>query len=77
MRVEFRFETGLPDSDHVTDRDEIFDLRRVPVRGANATVTSSAPDRLRIIRAVNPDAGFVQAHPENANRIVGTWRQIE
>ena len=58
-------------------RDQILDLRRVPVRGANATVTSGAPDRLRIVCAVNPDPGFVQAHPENADRIVRTGRQIE
>src|SRR6266513_2446929 len=42
---------------------EVFHARGVPVREADATVARSAANCLRIIRAVNTDAGFVQAHP--------------
>ncbi len=47
----------------VAHAHEVFHARGVPVGEANATVARSAANCLRIIRAVNTDSGFVQAHP--------------
>src|SRR5216684_3209549 len=73
-----RFESGQAseNNDRIADADEIFESRGVPVRETNATVTGGAADRLRIIRAVDPDAGFVQAHPNYTDEIVRAGRKI-
>src|SRR5207253_8414305 len=73
-----RFESGQAseNDDCIADADEVFDSRGVPVRETNATVTGGAADRLRIICAVNADAGFVQAHPNYTDEIVRARRQI-
>src|SRR5438105_13014636 len=63
--------------DRITDADQVFDANRVPVRQTNAAVTRGAADRLRIIRSVNADAGFVQAHPKHADEIVRSGWEIE
>ena len=69
--------SSLPeDRDGVANRHQFLHPRRVPVRGANAAVAGGAADRLGIIRAVNPDVWLVQSHPENADRIVRSRRQI-
>src|SRR5882762_8024117 len=62
--------------DHVSGTDEIFHACGVPVRQPNATVAGGAPDRLWIVRAVNPDARFVESGPENADEIIWTRRKI-
>ena len=63
-------------NDGVADADQVFNPNGVPVREANATVTRSAADRLRIIGAVNADAGFVQTHPKHANQIIRAGGQV-
>src|SRR5881398_3572416 len=62
--------------DGIADADQVFDAGGIPVGQTNASVAGSATDRLRIIGSVNADAGFVQAHPDDADKIVGTWREI-
>src|SRR5438874_1236326 len=63
--------------DRVADADQVFDANGVPVGQTNATVTRGAADRLRIIRSVNADAGFVQAHPKHAHEIVRSRWKME
>ena len=53
----------LEDDYGVAHAHEVFHARGVPVGEANTTVARSAANCLRIIRAVNTDSGFVQAHP--------------
>ena len=53
----------VKNDDRIPHTHEVFHARGVPVGEANATVARSAANRLRIIRAVNTDSGFVQAHP--------------
>src|SRR5215831_9850278 len=66
----------LKDDYGVPDAHQVFHARGVPVGEANATVARSAANCLRIICAVNTDAGFVQAHPQNAHQIVWPRREI-
>ena len=66
----------LENDDGVAFADEVFHAGGVPVGEANAAVAGGAADGLRIVRAVNADAGFVQAHPENADEIVRAGREI-
>src|SRR2546421_6888773 len=63
--------------DRVADADQVFDANGVPVRQTNAAVACCPADRLRIIRSVNADAGFVQAHPKHADEIVRSRWEIE
>src|SRR4051812_32924408 len=52
------------ENDHgVSDAHELFHARGIPVGEANTPVAGSAANCLRIIRAVNTDAGFVQTDP--------------
>jgi hypothetical protein len=53
----------LKNDDGIPHADEIFHARGVPVGQANTAVARSTANCLRIIRAVNTDSGFVQAHP--------------
>ena len=53
----------LENDDGIPDAHEVFHARGVPVGQANTAVARSAANRLRIIRAVNTDSRFVQAHP--------------
>src|SRR5260370_19370706 len=73
-----RFESGQAseNNDRIADADEVFDSRGVPVRETNATVTGGAADRLRIVCAVNADAGFVQTHPNYTDEIVRARREV-
>src|SRR6266481_3419902 len=64
-------------NDHrISDAHQVLYSRGVPVCQTNATVTRSAANCLGIIRAVNADARFVQAHPENADQIVRPRREV-
>src|SRR6266704_2779200 len=57
--------------------DEVLDARGVPVRKSNATVTCGAANCFGIVRAVNADARFVQAHPEHADEVVRAgWKIV-
>src|SRR2546425_7927103 len=73
-----RFESGqASENDHcIADADEVFDSRGVPIREANAAVTGGSTNRLRIVCAMNADAGFVQAHPNYTDEIVRAGRKI-
>ena len=53
----------LEDDYGVAHAHEFFHARGIPVGEANTSVARSAANCLRIIRAVNTDSGFVQAHP--------------
>ncbi len=65
------------ENDHgIPGAHKILHSRGVPVGEANTTVARGAANGLGIIRAVNADAGFVQAHPENADQIVRAGRKI-
>ena len=66
--------TESKNDDRVADADEVFDARGVPVGQADAAVASGTADGLRIVRAVDADAGLVQAHPENAYEIIRPGR---
>ena len=46
---------------------EVLHARGVPVGQSNTAVACGAANCLRIIRAVNTDAGFIQPHPKNAD----------
>ena len=46
----------------------------VPVSETNATVADGAADGFRFVRAVNPDAFFVQRNPDHADGTVRTGR---
>src|SRR4029453_9342413 len=61
----------LKDNHRISDAYEFFHARGIPVGEANTAVAGSAANRLRIVRAVNADAGFVQPIPKNADQIVG------
>src|SRR5262245_10571109 len=69
-RIYLENDYGVPDA------YEVFYARGVPVGEANATMARGATDCLWIIRAVNADARFVQPHPQNANEIVRSRREI-
>src|SRR5260370_20262383 len=56
----------------VANADEVFDARGVPVGQSNTAVTCGPTYGLRIVRSVDTDARFVQAHPENADEVVRT-----
>jgi hypothetical protein len=66
--------TGSKNDDRVAHADEVFDARSVPVGQADAAVAGGAADRLRIVRAVDADAGLVQAHPKNTYEIIRPGR---
>ena len=53
----------LEDDYGVAHAHEVFHARGIPVGEANTSVARSAANCLGIIRAVNTDSGFVQAHP--------------
>src|SRR5439155_25055133 len=59
------------------DPDEIREKFRVPVREAKTAVRFSAPDLFRPRRPVNSVAGFVEADPDRAHRIVRPRREDE
>src|SRR6266480_2034579 len=63
-------------NDRVPYAHEVFDARGVPVRQSNAAMTGRAADGLRIVGAVNADAGSVQTDPKNADEIVRTRGNI-
>src|SRR5438270_2794369 len=75
--VRFITEQASENDYGVAHADEVFDANGVPVSETNATVTCCPADRLRIIRSVNADAGFVQAHPKHADEIVRSGREIK
>jgi hypothetical protein len=47
----------------VTDTDEVFHPRSIPICQPNAPVARGPTDCLRIVRAMNPNARLVQAYP--------------
>ena len=49
----------LEDRNRVTDADQLFHSRRIPIRRANATMARGPSDRLGIICAVNTDVRLV------------------
>ena len=57
------------------DPDQFHQILRVPVGQPETAVRFRAPDLLRSRRAVHAVAGFVQADPRHADRIVRTRRQ--
>src|SRR5437660_9117745 len=73
-----RFESGQAseNDDCIANADEVFHSCGVPIREANATVTGGAADRLRIVCAVNADAGFIQAHPNYTDEIVRARQKV-
>src|SRR5438876_3606791 len=66
---------GSENDDSIAYTHEVFHARSVPVRQPNAAVTCGAADCLWIVRAVNADARFVQAHPQDPNEVV--WARWE
>src|SRR5205823_10149153 len=69
-------EERLENKDSVPYTYEVFHAGGVPVRQANAAMTGGAADCLRIVGAVNADAGLVQTHPKDANEVVRAWWKI-
>src|SRR5260221_14499947 len=61
---------GLVDVPRHAFPDELAEPDRVPIRGAHAAVALAAADRLRAVRAVDADAGFVEADPSDAHGVV-------
>src|SRR5437764_13251112 len=70
-------EERLENKDSIPYTYEVFHAGGVPVRQANAAVTGGAADCLRIVGAVNADAGLVQTHPKDANEAVRAgWKIV-
>src|SRR5947208_10347193 len=58
------------DRNHIAHGNEFLHPCGVPVGGANTPVTGCAADRFGLVRSVNTDMRFAQAHPQNTNRII-------
>src|SRR4030095_6148706 len=56
--------SALENDHRIPDAHQLFDSRSIPVGQTNTAVTRGTADRLGIVRAMNADAGLIQAHPE-------------
>ena len=73
--IERRYKSK--DRNNIAYGNKFLHPRGVPVGGADAPVTGCATDRFRLVRSVNTNMRFAQAHPQNTNRIIRSGWQDE
>ena len=69
---------GSFDIDSNAGGNFLHKANHVPICNSHATVAECSADRVRLVCAVNTDAGFVERAPHNADRIVRAgWEHVK